>query len=176
MTVTFTEQRQVGARSWYWAWASNTAPTGPFYVYLDGVYATTLYQPWYQLELTPGEQVQFEVLDDTSAASDAYPSRALLSWDASPDAVTAYRVDEYSGGVWTQVTLMQPAAGQTHFDWQTDPLADGSVHTYRVVPVDDAGNDGVSKQFSMTVVRRPDPPTVARTWSQITGVMSAAFS
>lgn len=176
MAVTFTEQRQVGARSWYWAWTSNTAPSGPFYVYVDGVYAATVYQPWYQVELALGEQVQIEVLDDTSAPSEAYPSRTVLMWDASADAVSFYRVDEYSGGVWTQVTLMQPASGQTHFEWQTDPLADGSAHVYRVVPVDAAGNDGVSKRFDVTMVRRPDPPTVVRTWNQITGVMTAAFS
>ena len=174
MAVAFTEQSQIGATTWYYTWTSGTAPNGPFYVYLDGQYVATVYQPFYQLEVAAGEQVQIEVLDDTSAPGDAYPGRMVLSWDAPVEATASYRVDEYVGGVWTQVSLMQPGPGQTHFEYQTGPLADLSAHQYRVVAVDAAGNDGVAKNFAVTMVRRPDPPVATRTWNQITGMMTVA--
>ena len=173
--ITFTAQTQTGSTVYY-AWTSDSAPNGPFYFYLDAQLVATLTTPFYTLALTPGEQVQVEVLDTTAAPTPAYPSRAILSWYAptSGNAAAQYRIDAYIAAAWVQQTLIVPLPGQNYFEWRTPVLADQSTTIYRIVPIGANGNQGPALTRTVYIVRRPDPPSVKWTLNQLTGTVTCS--
>lgn len=168
MAVTITTDTQVGPTDWLWEWSSDLGGTPTYYLYVDGVLVATTTRPWYQVSLTPGEQVQFEVLDTDDLPTPAYPSRVWLMWDAVTDAAT-YRIDRWDGDSWEPVQTVTPAFGQTYFRVATAVLEDGVTHRYRVVPIAGDGNEGTAREYVIPVVRRPDPPDVAYTYDADTG-------
>lgn len=165
MAVTFTADTWRGPNTRYFAWESDLGGTPTFYLYLDGLLLGSTTRTWKQLTVAPGEQVQFEVLDSPSAVPEAaYPGRGLLTWLPSTGA-KKYRIDEHVASAWTQRALVTPIIGQTWFSWQSRFLEDGQAHQFRVVPLGDNSLEGTARNFTIDMVRRPDPPSFTAAWS-----------
>jgi hypothetical protein len=146
-----------------WTYSSDLGGTPEYYLYVDGILVERTTRPWKQITLTPGEQVQFEVLDDGATLPQAaHPGRLTLAWYADPDApAERYRLDEYTDGEWVAGQVAIPAVGQTYFRMVTRYLEDNTTHQLRVVPVASNGEEGTPWLVTVKMVRRPDPVAVA---------------
>jgi len=139
-----------------------------FHWYVDGVHVAATTSPEWTFRFEGGEQVRVEVVDtadpdfDTVAGAPAgWPARRLLWWTASVSADCAhYRVEQKKAtGSWETVGLVHHQADQWAYQLLTDRLDDLTEYTWRIVPVDTAGNDGTAKTIGPeTVVRTPDAP------------------
>lgn len=141
----------------------------PFYHwYVDGVYVGVTRDPRWQLYLSDGEQAHVEVIDTIDGAFDpvagapaAYPSQRTLWWCRSLSTdVASYRVEQQQdGGSWTAIATVHAVAEQWDYRHLTERLVDLAEYAWRVIPVDQAGNDGTAISLSaVTVVRWPDAP------------------
>lgn len=164
LMVTIERNTQLGATSFRLEFSSDLGGTPTFYMYRDGQLIEASNRTWVQVELQPNETVQFDILDDVDALpAQAWPSRALLTWYAV-DGAAKYRVQEYVGATWTQRALLD-AAGKGYFRWESRVLEDGQVHQFRVAPVSESGIDGVAREFSFEMIRRPDVPAMTQTYN-----------
>jgi hypothetical protein len=136
--------------------------------YVDGAYVGKTVGPTKSFQVPTGEQLRVECLptadadfDPIANAPDGYPARRTLWWTRSLDAnVAAYRVEQKaSDGDWTTLAEVPPEADQWGFSVLTGRLDDLTVYTWRVTPIDAAGNEGTPITIGPeTVVRTPDAP------------------
>jgi hypothetical protein len=160
-----------GGTSWRLSWTSDGP--GPFYVYdlSEGGLIGTTYQTAFTITLEPGESRVIEVRESAYAVTPrGYPSRLLLFWYAVAG-TSYYRVEEYAGGLWTLRQMIYDR-GQGHFSYRTPPLEDGSVASWRVVPVGTNGSEGTPATWTALMVRHPDPPQVAFAYDEDTGTVA----
>ncbi len=176
MAVTFTRNELgFGGHTWYLEWTSNTAPDGPFYVYIDGLLSETTYSPFRTFSLDDDEHIQIEILDSLSTTPTfSYPGRLVLSWDAPAKETISYLVQQYVDSAWTDITTVTPVLNQTYFEYETAILDDVTTHQFRVIPIGVNNEQGTSRDFTVLMVRIPDQPDVAITYSQITGLATIA--
>lgn len=146
-------------------WASDlAAPT--FYVYRDGVLATTTTRTSLVVGAADGESPLYEVLDDAAAVPGAaYPAYALLAWYASAGAA-GYRVEELDlpTGLWTERTSFTDEGGN-YYVYRSRYLEDATTHRFRVTPLGANGNAGTPADFVVLMVRVPDAPAASFTYN-----------
>lgn len=139
-------------------WESDQAsPT--YYLYIDARLAETTTRTWKQLDVARGEVIQFDVFDESVSQPDpAYPSRALIAWDAVTDAVS-YRIDQYVDSTWSELVLLRDT-GATYYRYLTAVLDDDTSYLFRVVPIAENNIEGIAREVSLFMIRRPNPPDV----------------
>jgi len=150
--------------------------TGTVYLhwYLDGAWVGVTASPARSFQLAQGEQVRIEVRDTNDPAFDAvanapsgYPARRTLWWTRSTDSdVDHYLVKEsQDGGAWSTLGIVQQGDAWTH-QFLTGRLVDLATYSWRIVPVDAAGNEGDAIEVGPElVVRRPDSPAFSVTFN-----------
>jgi hypothetical protein len=148
--------------------ASTLAAPVYYFWYLDGQFLGMTLASVRSFALLAGEQARIDVLDSDDAAFDpyanapaAYPPRKLLFWVRSlANDVDRYRIDQQQdGGEWTTVGQIAAASDPWSFRFLTQRLADLSIYTWRIVPVDQVGNDGTPLTIGPEkIVRTPDAP------------------
>lgn len=136
-----------------------------YHWYLEGSWLGVTRTGEFSLVVEDGEQAYIVCQDTTDPAYDpianapsGYPARRTLSWVASADSdIDYYRVEQNKdAGGWTSLGTVQDD-GSWYYSFTTARLADLSSYQFRVVPVDEAGNDGTAITWSAdTIVRRPD--------------------
>lgn len=169
--TTFTHQ-QIGPNLWRFDWLSDEE-TPTYYVYIDGRLAQTTTKTWMQITIDAGEYVQVDVFDDADTVPDpAYPARAYVTWDGDSNAAY-YRIDQYVDSAWTQVGKVRES-GQSNYRWLTAALDDDTEHTFRVVPLGANDLEGLPREITIFMIRRPDAPSVAYTYSAVTGKITIA--
>jgi len=161
MSVTYESYQQIGPTTWYVA-VSSTESDPTYRWYLDGVLILTGPQSWRYIDVGEGS-FQLEVRDDASAAAEAYPAYAILSWQTVTDADN-WRVEQYVEDAWTLKRTIADN-GQSAFRYQTDELTDGTAYQFRAVPVNAEGIQGTAREWSFTCVRRPAAPSVGYTYT-----------
>lgn len=173
MAVTFdTVKKLDGGRVWYYEWSSSLGAGTTYYVYENAVLVDATLRNWRYVTVAEDDEVQFEVLDNPSTdPQPAYPRRGLLYWQSVDDA-EYYRVEEYSGGAWTEKRRVQ-ALSRSAYHVRTGVLTTGE-HQWRVVPVTSGSIDGTPIEFAFTIVCRPDPPDVSYSYSSGTGNVTAS--
>lgn len=176
MTVTYEDPAQIDELTFRLRFTSDRDAPVRFRIYDEGVLAVTIDSDdgsgEYVRTVMPGDSPFIEVIDrEDQAAALAFPSFMTLAWLASDGAVS-YRVDELVDSVWTQRAML--TAGPPSFTWLTRRLEDCTVHFFRVVPVDGAGNDGDALELSALMVRIPDVPDVAITYDPDTQTLTVA--
>lgn len=145
---------------------------GPrFYWYADGAFVGSSTEPARSFGVAPGEQLRVEVLDSTDADFDAlanapagYPSRRSLWWTRSSSSdVSAYVVEQQKdGGDWLELARVAQEPGAWALSFLTGRLEDLATYSWRITPIDRAGNEGTATTFGPElVVRRPDAPEFA---------------
>lgn len=160
MSVTYEAPVQLAPNLWRVSWSSDLGapPATGYRVFRNGVQiGGTVYVESMDFTLDAGESLVVEVLDDPDASpSSAFPSRLTLGWRPVSGAAS-YRVDEYVASVWTARRVLLED-GSPYYRYETRVLEDVTSHQFRVVPVDEAGNDGTALSFTVLMVRYPDAP------------------
>lgn len=145
----------LGGDAYRLTWASDL-PSPTFYLYVDGELVLTTAATSADVAGIVG--VVYDVFDDPTPPAAGFPATMTLAWHAAAGAAT-YRVERLVGASWTAVATI--TAGELdYFTYVTDVLADDTVHSFRVVPVSQAGNDGTPATFTALMVRHPDVPVV----------------
>lgn len=146
-----------------------------FHWYMDGAFVgqSTSGQRTFLLE--NGDQVRIEVLDTNDADFDSianapagWPARRSLWWVRSLDTdVVHYRIEQQQdAGAFVAVGQVSHADAEWSYSFLTPRLADLSAYTWRIIPVDLAGNDGTLLTVGPeTIVRTPDAPNFAVAFS-----------
>jgi hypothetical protein len=155
--------------AWLIKWSSNAATPVTFRVYSEGRLLTpnglvsSNGRGHWTLVVMPGEYPFFEVLDKAcSIPSIAFSGHLDLQWYGTGN--KQYRVEKYNGASRDiQETITDDGRG--YFTWGSEWLADVTTHTYRIVPVSTASNDGTALSLICPMVRHPDSPSVAVTYN-----------
>lgn len=144
-----------------------------YYWYFDGTYLGHSASPSHTFCLREGDQGRAEVVDTQDPDFDpltegpaGWPSRRTVFWTASIDAtVVSYRVDQQEGaGPWTTIAVVPHDPLRWSCTVLTGRLVDLVEYTFRVVPLDAAGNEGTPLAIGPEkVVRTPDAPDFTAT-------------
>ncbi len=135
--------------------------------YLDGAFVGKTTGPTKTFQLSEGEQLRLEVIptadadfDPIANAPEGFPSRRTLFWTRSLSAdVASYRVEQKKGaGGWSTIATITRTQAWS-YSVTTGRLNDLTQYTWRIVPVDSAGNDGTAIVVGPEmIVRTPDAP------------------
>ena len=136
--------------------------------YFDGAYAGKTAGPTKTFRVAAGGQFRLSVLatdqadfDPVQNAPDGFPSRWTLWWVRSLAVDAArYKIEQKEGdGDWTLLAQIAARPGQWDYTLLTERLKDLTAYTWRVTPIDAAGNEGTPLVIGPeTIVRWPDAP------------------
>ena len=100
-----------------------------------------------------------------------YPARKTLWWVRSlATDVDHYRIDQQEdGGAWEMIGRVWPVLGQWSYRHTTDRLTDLATYSWRILPVDAAGNVCASplEIGPEKAVRTPDAPDFDATFNAV---------
>ena len=163
MAITLSELTYQGPGLWLVSWTSDLS-TPTFRIYQDGVLVSRQTDTEYLVRADGSVFPVLELLDDADEIpNEAHPGEFYLGWENESDAAR-YKIEEYSGGEWTQRALILNSDERPWITYATGPLADETSHQWRITPVDSAGNEGTLISFTKLMVRYPDPPQVTMTY------------
>jgi hypothetical protein len=158
--------------------SSDLSGTIYYHWYLDGAYLTTTQSPTKSITLEPGDYVRVEVIETTNPDYDpianapaGWPARRTVWWTASTSGDTErYRVEQQKdGGAWSTIGTVLHERNTWSYSLLTARLDDLSDYAWRVIPVDQAGNDGTTITLTAaTIVRTPDAPEFTATYDDVT--------
>jgi len=150
------------------------AGTVYYFWYQDGRLVGQTQKPTKTIVLTPGDSARLEVLQTNDPAFDpianapvGYPPRRTLEFVRSLDpSIERYRIEQKVGsGAWTILGYVRDNPTQWSYRYQTGRLLDLTSYSWRVVPMNAAGNDGTPVSLgpggggAEFIVRTPDAPT-----------------
>ena len=162
MTVTYKKPEKIDQMGWRLKFSSDKTAPITFRVYVAGEKVTEFISATKDSEIylpiASGDHPFIEVMDADCAPEPAGPGRASIYWFRVSGATT-YRVERNISSVWT-LEAEVPDDGRSYFLWASGWLADVTSHQLRVVPVDDAGNQGSTTTKNILLVRHPDVPNV----------------
>lgn len=171
MTVSVDEPVQVGSNAWELSWSSDVSE--PLYrVYRNGKLVMQTRRSSVRFAMPVGECHMIEILDDVTEVAKKFGRPfARLGWNATAGA-THYIIEQYVGGEWTLVAIVQETGKQR---WHTyiSALADDTTHQFRVTAVSKVGA-GTPTAVSYKLVRAPDPPYVDTSYDSGTGNVTIA--
>lgn len=165
---------------------SNLGPDGKvwYHWYVDGSYIASTTDNSHYIFLQADEQAQIEVVDTMDPDFDpvanapiGYPARKTIFWYRSMESdIDYYRVDQKEGaGDWTEIGRVPHDDSPWHYSLLTPRLTDLTAYQWRVMPVDQAGNDGTATTYDAeTVVRTPDAPDFTQTYDEDTDKITFA--
>lgn len=156
---------------------SSLSGTVYYFWFADGAYFGRTTSPTFTFVLDIGDQNVVVCLDSNDPnynaianAPHGYPARRSLVFVQSTDAsVARYRVEQSeNGGAWTAIAFVAADSTKWTYEILSPRLTDLTTYAWRVVPIDDAGNDG-SPQYvgSELIVRTPDAPNFVVTFDAV---------
>lgn len=139
-----------------------------YHWYIDGAFVATTSTPVKQFFLDIGERVRIEVIDTLDAAFDpianaplGFPARRSILWVRSVDLETVEYLIEQQREAEGYIEIQRARQDATTwvFDVLSPRLDDMASYTWRVTPVDAAGNLGTAIVIGpVAVLRTPDAP------------------
>lgn len=177
MASSITSITKVAPGHWRYVWTG----TSPYYVYKDGhlFFNATTRTEWIFDNTSNYEPPVIEVRDSTEATTTIEqlnnPPYATLQWFMAANAAY-YIIQEYvtvgSSGSWvTRKNLFED--GSEYYTYQTPVLDDVTTATWRVLAVD-KHNTYNPVTFEIYMVRNPDPPDIALSYSAATGNLTVS--
>lgn len=154
--VAFTAQR-IGANL-YRCTVDSYTPGTVLYWWVNGLFAARGKLPFYDVTVAPGEGMDVDCFNaSTDAPEPSFPGRVTLEWENN---ASSYIVSKYIDGDWVEQARLRAGALGT-MRWVSPVLEDDAEHQYAVAPIGADGNPGLGRLFTVLMVRRPDPPTLA---------------
>lgn len=166
--ITSYETKRIGYHTTVTVESDLTSTPVWYHWYRDGVWVHSGTIPSHSFYVERGGQAVIECVDSASPnydelanAPDAWPAtRTVFWWPSMDDDVKEYRVEKRKdAGSWEMIEDGRIRHDQDTWLYQaeTGRLDDLSTYEFRVVPVDEAGNDGTAQEIeSEIVVRTPD--------------------
>lgn len=173
--ITGFTQTAIGARSTMFRWDAGTAGT-MFYVYRNGALIDRTTRNWRQIDVSPGEVVEFFVSDDPAELPPAgiTASTGTIEWAEADGDVQTYEIRKRVDGAWKLIGSV-PNMREAWMRFPLGALADGVVNEYRVSAVDANGIPGQAREVEVMAVRVPDAVAFAIARDQVTGAMTVSF-
>ena len=163
---------------------SDLTGTVYYHWYVDGVWRGMTSTPTHTIYVGSDAQARIDVVDTNDADFDylagnpsPYPAARRLWWIRSlAGDVDHYRIEQQiDGGDWTALAAVPRRGEQWHYEYTTGRLTDLTAYVWRVVPVDEAGNDGTAVTLDAeTIVRVPDAPEFTATFDPDTETVAFA--
>jgi len=168
---------------------SDLSGTIYYHWYLDGAFVGSTQDTSWDFILEDGEQAHVEALDTNNAdfdpitnAPDGYSARRTIWWVRSISTVARtedvdhYRVEQQQdGGEWTEIAVIPRDGDVWTYSVLTGRLTDLSTYAWRVTPVGENYEDGVTLTLaSEIVVRTPDAPDFTITFDPDTDKITVA--
>ena len=163
---------------------SNLSGTVYFHWYADGAWLGVTTSNSRTFHLETGDQLRLDVLDTTDPDFDpianapaGWPARRTLYWVRSTDAdVAAYKIEQQrEAAAFTTIGRVIADATSWTYDFLTPRLDDLTNYTWRITPIDAAGNLGTAITIGPEkIVRTPDAPRFTVTWNSGTFKMTFA--
>ena len=158
MITTATATRQPSGK-WLFTWPVSLPP---YAVWLDGIELSKgLTEESFEYDGVdyPDKAPPIEIIETGEVAENkTNPPVAVIQWRGLSGAI-AYEVEQEIASVFVvQVSAMERGLG--YYSWTSEALADVTLHKFKVLAIDAAGNEGVAIPFEMTIVRNPPPPAV----------------
>lgn len=159
---------------WRLSWSSDLGGTPTFSIYIDGVLFLQTTNTSHEFFIAPGQNLQIEILDDSSAPAESYPDRVKLAWEPVDNAAK-YRIEEFIDTEWVEGPTISDK-GEGEFSHKTPQLADVTTHLFRVIPIEENGIEGNPRPFSVFMVRRPDRPSAEYEYDSNTAKITVTIS
>ncbi len=170
--VTIQPPERIGNKTVLFRYSSDLGGTPTFYIYLDGIRIAETKLTQYEIAIGINENSIVEILDDSDTQPQpVYPGRVRLGWFFVEDA-QYYLIEEYVGAAWVPRRKVPDAGG--YHAWMSRFLEDCQTHQFRITPVGIDGNEGTAKTFTILMVRHPDVPDVAYSYSNSTNKVTVA--
>ncbi len=173
--ATITDIIQTAPQSWQYTWSG----TAPFDVWNEGdlilnqTTDTSLIVSGDDSEEPPALEVR-DVADTEDAQNVQWPPGLTLQWHSEEaDSVDLYLIQEWTGAAWVtrQIAIEE---GRGYYRHTTRPQTDGEELLWRVVALDQVGNEGNARAFTVAEhVRNPDPPRIDSDYVKPNLVISA---
>ena len=148
--------------------STSMADVLSYHWYLDGAWVGKTSGPTKSFMLGESEQLRLTAVPTTDPDFDpiahapaGWPGRRTLWWVRSIETdVATYRVEQQAaGGAWETLAEIPQNPGQWDFSFVTDRLDDLTEYTWRITPIDAAGNEGDPITVGPeNIVRTPDAP------------------
>ena len=170
MAITSTTKTRTGPNNYRLRAVSNLADP-VYYWWNNGALVAVGNMPFRDVTVAPGEVIDIDVFDSsTDVPGMVYPGRVTLEWE---NIAASYAIKKWIGGEWvTQTTLVAGPLGSMR--WASPVLADSTEHLFCVTPIGEDGNEGIAREFTVFMVRKPDEVAAAYTYDPLTGELEAA--
>ena len=140
-------------------------PPVPFQSYVGGVlvksFTSSSGSSTVVIPVGVGQSPFIEVLDYVGSPHPAFPGAFTLHWRAWAGGAASYLVQQQNGMTWTTLATINDDPTSENYLFTTSWLADETSYTFQIVPVDAFGNQGTALQFTATMIRCPDIPSVS---------------
>lgn len=146
---------------WLLEWTSDLE-SPVFYLWQDGVFLFSTGAASAQVPTQVPSSPVFSVLDDPDVAPvNVFPASVVLQWQRPVDlAVLEYLVEEFVAAAWVERARIKAEADLWQYSFRSRALEDVTTHQFRVTPLGVNGNAGTPREYSVFMVRNPDPPAV----------------
>jgi hypothetical protein len=158
--------------------ASDLTGSVNYHWWIDGVYLGSGSAPSRDFYIMAGEQARIDVIYTTDAdfdpnenRPDVPETRQRLQWTLGVDLqATIWRIDEQTDGeTWNTIAKVAVRTGQWSYEYLTRRLTDLVTYTWRVVPIDECGNERTEVSLgSFICVRLPDMPETTMEFDGVT--------
>lgn len=155
-----------------------------YHWYMDGAYLGYTNTPSRAFMLGSLDQSRIDILDtddpDFDAVANApsgFPARRTLVFVRSMDVrISSYRVEQRRAtDAWIEIALINDDPARWTYEFLSPRLDDLTSYAWRVIPIDDAGNDGTAVSLGgELIVRTPDSPDFSAALQVSTHVLFAA--
>jgi len=155
-----------------------------YFWYIDGAFLARTTSNIYTFFIREGEQFRISVKDSNNSNYDylthapvGYSARRTLFWTRCTDSdILKYNLEQNkAAGGWTDIGTVNDIPGQWSYMFVTERLDDLTSYQFRVLPVDQAGNEGTALTLTAeTIVRTPDAPDYTVTFDPDTDKVTYA--
>jgi len=162
---------------------SDLAGTVYYHWWRDGDYCGKTEVPRMTFYVAAAGHAVITVADTNDAEYDyvadapyVHTATRTLYWTATTDPCAAYLVEQQEdGGDWEEIARVPAEADKWEYHHETGRLTDLATYSWRITPVDGAGQEGTATTIGPeVVVRVPDAPTCSLSFDDVTARITIA--
>lgn len=135
--------------------SSDLGGTPTFYIYQNGVFITQTTATVWRFTAQSRVSLIVDILDTADLPGSALTGYATIAWPGDSTA-SHYRVEKLVSSAWTLQQRVQEE-NKGSYSWRSGWLEDETTHQFRVISVGTNDEQASPRQFSILIVRNPDP-------------------